>query len=208
MNEHTRIRCELFIENRKRIKSIFRWDGGTIHLACAGIYIAKDKRVEEDTLQSCKDILKQKVGMFAPFRSTISSPVASMLAVSGSPERTLDNGLVVYKLLKKTFWSSIYLPLAAMIIAQMVDQNEYVRIASRTKNLYDRIKEYHPVLTSGEDSTFCALLALSDKSDDTLIHDAEACYQILKQSFFSSNAVQSLSHVLALCEGQTKENCA
>ena len=65
----------------------------------------------------------------------------------------------------------------------------------------------HPFLTSGEDSTFCALMALLDKPDEVLLGDAEECYKILKNNFFSSNAVQSLSHVLAMCDGEPKIKC-
>ena len=114
---------------------------------------------------------------------------------------------MVYGLLKKDFWGSVYLPMAAMIIAQMENHNEYEPIAVRTRILYERMKSEHPFLTSGEDSALCALMALSDKSDDNLIHDAEACYRILKPYFFSGNAVQSLSHILALCDGQAEEKC-
>jgi hypothetical protein len=207
MNEQTRLHCELFIENKERIKSVFGWDSGLIHLACSLIYTAKDKRTDESTLQFCKELLKQRVGIFSNFRSTARSPIASMLAASGSPELTLDHGLEVYGLLKKDFWGSDYLPMAAMIIAQMENQNEYERIAVRTRILYERMKAEHPFLTSGEDSALCALMALSDKPDDNLIHDAETCYGILKPYFFSGNAVQSLSHILALCDGQTEEKC-
>lgn len=207
MNEQTRLRCELFIENKERIKSVFKWDGGLIHLACAGIYAEKDERVDESTLQFCKDLLSQKVGVFSNFRNTARSPIASMLAVSARPEQTLSHGLEVYELLKRDFWGSVYLPLAAMVIAQMVGQDEYGRVAARTRLLYERMKSAHPFLTSGEDSALCALMALSDQSDDHLIHDAEVCYHTLKPYFFSGNAVQSLSHVLALCEGQAEEKC-
>lgn len=70
------------------------------------------------------------------------------------------------------------------------------------------MKAEHPFLTASEDSTFCALMALSEKSDDALIADTEACYRQLKPHFFSSNAVQSLSHVLALCDGIPEEKCS
>ncbi len=207
MNEHTRLHCELFIENKERIKSVFSWDSGLIHLACSLIYTARDKKVDESTLEFCKELLKQKVGVFSNFRSTARSPVASLLAVSGSPERTLDHGLEVYGLLKKDFWGSAYLPMAAMIIAQMGNQNEYERIADRTRILYERMKSEHPFLTSGEDSALCALMARSDKTDDQLIQAAETCYRTLKPHFFSGNAVQTLSHILALSDGSAEEKC-
>lgn len=158
-------------------------------------------------LQGCKELLNQRVGFFSNFKSTARSPIASMLAISESPNRTLDNGLLVYQLLKKEFWSSTYLPLTAMVIAQMADSDQYEAIATRTSRIYNRIKAKHPFLTSGEDSANCALLALSEKTDDELIYEMEFCYQQLKPNFFSSNAVQSLSHVLALGQGTPETKC-
>ena len=207
MKEQTRRNCEQLIENRNRIKSVFSWDSGLLHLACAGIFSAKDKTVDNLILEDCKNLLKQKVGVFSNFRSTARSPIAAMLATSSNPKQMLENGLLVYQLLKKDFWTSTYLPLAAMIIAQMAEPSRYEGIASRTRIIYNRMKNEHPFLTSGEDSALCALLALSEKEDDILIEDAEQCYQYLKPNFFSSNAVQSLSHVLALCDGPVDMKC-
>lgn len=207
MNESTLNNCQLLITNRERVKSVFSWDGGLIHLCCAGIYTAKGLAVDEEILEDCKNMIKSKVGMFSNFRSTARSPIAAMIATSKNPEQTLENGLLVYDLLKKEFWSSTYLPLAAMIIAQIADTYQFEQIASRTRVIYDRMKAEHPFLTSGEDSAFCALMALSEKSDEALIADMEDCYKELKPSFFSSNAVQSLSHVLALCEGSPTMKC-
>ena len=207
MNDQMLKNCTLLLDSRDRIKTVFGWDSGLIHLACAGIYVSKEKEVNVSVLQECKELLKQKVGLFSNFRSTASSPITSMIAVSENPERTLNNGLLVYQLLKKEFWSSTYLPLTAMVIAQMVEPHQFEAIAARTRRIYDLIKAEHPFLTSGEDSANCALLALSEKSDKELIYEIESCYQQLKPNFFSSNAVQSLSHVLALGQGTAEEKC-
>lgn len=207
MNEVTLSNCKQLIDNRDRIKSVFSWDNSLIHLCCAGIYSAKGLTVDETVLQASRDLIKKKVGVFSNFRSTARSPIAAMISTSENPEQTLERGLTVYDLLKKEFWSSTYLPLAAMIIAQVAEPYQYEQIANRTRVLYNRIKAEHPFLTSGEDSAFCALMALSEKSDESLIMDMERCYEELKPNFFSSNAVQSLSHVLALCDGTVSEKC-
>jgi len=207
MKEQTRISCEQLIENRDRIKSVFSWEGGLINLACAGIFTSKDMMVNEAVLEDCKNLLKQKVSFFSNFRGTAKSPIAALLATSGNPSQILENGLLVYELLKKDFWTSSYLPLAAMIIAQMSQPSQYEKIASRTRSIYDLMKKEHPFLTSSEDSAFCGLMALSHKDDDAMIEDAEQCYSNLKPNFFSSNAVQSLSHVLALCDGDSYTKC-
>ncbi|MGC4018129.1 MAG: DUF4003 domain-containing protein [Muricomes sp.] len=200
-------RCEQLIDNRDRIKSVFPWDGGLIHLCCAGIYSQKGKTVNEEELRSCKTLLKESVSVFSNFRSTARSPIASMLAVSDDPRQTLENGLKVYELLKKGFWSSSYLPLTAMVIARLAEPSQYSQIAERTREIYNRVKAEHPFLTSGEDSALCALMALSEKTDDELIEDMEYCYEILKGNFFSSNSLQSLSHVLALYDSSAEMKC-
>ncbi|MDO5519934.1 MAG: DUF4003 family protein [bacterium] len=208
MNDETLLHLQNLLRNRECIKNVFAWDGGAIHLACASIFTAKGQIAEEETLKKCRDLLKQKVGAFSEFRSTARTPIATMMAASDDPEQMLEKGLAVYQLLKKNFWSSTYLPLAAMSIAEMAEPEDYERISLRTRKLYDAMKAEHPWLTSGEDSAFCALMAVSEKSDDVLMRDVEDCYKILKGKFFSSNAVQSLSHVLALCDGSAERKCS
>ncbi len=207
MRETIQRGCEQLIRCRDQVKQVFPWDGGLIHLSCAGIYVMKGKSVDEGVLEQSKRLLKEKVGVFSNFRGTARSPIAAMLAVSGNPERTLDNGITVYELLKKEFWSSAYLPLAAMTIAQLVEPFDYERVAGRTRRIYERMKAEHPFLTNSEDSALCAMSALSERSEDALIGDMESCYRLLKPEFFSGNAVQSLAHVLSLCEGTPEEKC-
>lgn len=199
--------CKMLVDNRDRIKDVFPWESGLICLASAGIYTMRDKLADEQILRESKELMKQKVSIFSNFRGTVRVPAVVMLAVSDHPSDTLDKGLAIYKRLKKDFWSSPYLPLAAMMIAQMTETGEYENLAARTKTLYSRMKAEHPFLTSGEDSPFCAMLAFSNKSDDELIQDMENCFHILKLQFFSGNAVQSLTHVLALFEEEPEIKC-
>ena len=63
-------------------------------------------------------------------------------------------------------------------------------------------------MTSAEDSSFCVLLALSEKSVEDLVTEAEACYRFLTEhTRYPKNSVQSLSHVLALYDGAAEEKC-
>lgn len=207
MNTDIKTRCEQLIENRDRAKTVFSWDGGLVHLACAGIYSAKGKTIDPDQLRACQTMLKQNVGVFSNFRGVAKAPVTAMIASSANPKLLLERGLDVYTLLKQHFWDSSYLPLAAMIIAQTAKPYRYEEIAVRTRKIYDEMKRKHPILTSSEDSAFCALLALADQPEEKLLDEIECCYQRLTKTFSSSNAVQSLSHALALCEGNAEEKC-
>ena len=207
MNERTLARCKNLIKNKETMKSAFAWEDGLTHLACAGIFINKEQTANEEMLLQCKDILKRNTGIFSNFKSTAKPMIVAMLAANENPQLLMERGLKVYDLLKEEFMSSVYLPIAAMIIAQYADEARYAELAQRTRRIYKQMRADHPFLTSGEDSTFCALMALLDKPDEVLLGDAEECYKILKNDFFSSNAVQSLSHVLAMCDGEPKIKC-
>lgn len=207
MNERTLARCKNLIKNKETMKSAFAWEDGLTHLACAGIFINKEQTANEEMLLQCKDILKRNTGIFSNFKSTAKPMIVAMLAANENPQLLMERGLKVYDLLKEEFMSSVYLPIAAMIIAQYADEARYAELAQRTRRIYKQMRAEHPFLTSGEDSTFCALMALLDKPDEVLLGDAEECYKTLKSNFFSSNAVQSLSHVLAMCDGEPKIKC-
>lgn len=207
MNERTLARCKNLIKNKETMKSAFAWEDGLTHLACAGIFINKEQTANEEVLLQCKDILKRNTGIFSNFKSTAKPMIVAMLASNENPQLLMERGLKVYDLLKEEFMSSVYLPIAAMIIAQYADEARYAELAQRTRRIYKQMRADHPFLTSGEDSTFCALMALLDKPDEVLLGDAEECYKILKNNFFSSNAVQSLSHVLAMCDGEPEIKC-
>lgn len=207
MNERTLARCKNLIKNKETMKSAFAWEDVLTHLACAGIFINKEQTANEEMLLQCKDILKRNTGIFSNFKSTAKPMIVAMLAANENPQLLMERGLKVYDLLKEEFMSSVYLPIAAMIIAQYADEARYAELAQRTRRIYKQMRADHPFLTSGEDSTFCALMALLDKPDEVLLGDAEECYKILKNNFFSSNAVQSLSHVLAMCDGEPENKC-
>ena len=199
--------CTDFIEDRDIIRSVSFWENSTLYPVCAAVFAGSGTRADADRLKRCRDLLKEKTGLFSNFRSTVHPVMLCMMATDDDPEQRLDRSLQVYDALKEHFWTSTYLPVASMMAASSVPPEQYAELAARTRRLYERMKQDHPFLTSSEDSVFAAMLALSDKSDDSLLEEAERCYQLLKPKFFSGNAVQSLSHVLALADGRAEEKC-
>lgn len=200
--------CENFIDNRDRIKGAFGWESAYIYPVCAAVFTDRRQRADAERMKYCRDILKENTGLFSNFRGTVKLVMISMMAADGSPEEKLRKSLQIYDSLREHFFSSQYLPVASMAIAEVAPESRYGEIAGRTRHIYDLMKSEHPFLTSGEDSVFAALLALSDLTDEQVVQETEDCYRILKPEFFSGNAVQSLSHVLALGEGSAEEKCS
>lgn len=207
MRESLSALCKEFIENRDIVKSVFSWDNSYVYPVCAAVFMDKRKKADAETLEKSKAILKKHTGVFSNFRNTVRPAMVSMMAVEEDPEKKLQKALQIYEELKEYFWGSEYLPVAAMMLADMVEPENYKEVAARTRHIYMLMKDEHPFLTSSEDSVLAALLALTKKSDEEIVAETESCYQNLKNEFFSGNAVQSLSHVLALCDGAAEVKC-
>lgn len=208
MRDEVRRRCELLIQNRDTVQEAFKWGNGLLSLSAAYMITSKDKRTDVEKLKQCKDLIKEKTSMFSNFKGNANCAITAMLAVNGSAETLLEDGLRVHEMLKAKLRDSAYLPMAAMSIARLATKEKYEELADKTKEIYDRIKTEHPFLTSAEDSSFCALLALSEKSVEELVIEAETCYRFLtEQTRYPKNSVQSLSHVLALYDGTAEEKC-
>lgn len=207
MREELKAVCTEFIKDKDIAKEAFAWDSSYLQPICAGILADKEKTVTAQDLKQYKQMIKDKTGVFSDFRGYGMTPMACMLAVSKDAERLLNNALAVYDVLKRDYWSTHYLPLVAMIVAQMAEPSEYNRIVDKAGDIYKLMKEEHPFLTSGEDGPFAAMLAFTDRSAKAMNEEVEKCYQLLKPKFFSGNAVQSLSHVLALGEGSAESKC-
>jgi len=207
MRQELQERCKLFIENRDIIKSAFGWENTYIYPLCAGLFSSKGVKADANTMRNCRDLLKQKTGLFSNFRGISKMATITMLSLSVAPKEQMERMLTVYSELKEVFRRSEYLTVAAATIADLAEPSEYAKIAQRTRLIYNRMKVAHPFLTSSEDSAFAALLALSGLNGDDLELEMERCYTILKPNFFSGNAVQSLSHVLALGEGSAEQKC-
>ena len=207
MREELRKRCELFVENRDIIKSAFAWESAYVYPMCSGILTARGVRADTQRLMECRDILKANTGVFSNFRGVSRLAVIAMLSLNADAGLMMAQMLELYGKLKEFFWGSEYLTVAAATIAEMAEPSGYDEIINKTSSIYNRMKTAHPFLTSGEDSAFAALLAMSELDDSCIEREMEQCYSILKPYFFSGNSVQSLSHILALGEGSAEQKC-
>ena len=200
MNEELKGRCEQFIWNRDTVKLAIPWENAYFYPICASIFTDKNINADAEKLRECRKLLKSRVSVFSNFRGISELVIVSKLATVEDPERRLDEAVRVYRELKDHFFSSEYLPIAAMIISEAVESCKYEEICARTRRIYDLMKREHPFLTSSEDSIFATMLALTPRGDEEIVSEVETCYGILKESFLDKNAVQSLSHVLALSD--------
>ncbi len=204
MKQSLDILCKNFIENRDIIKETFKWESSYMLPVCASIFTDKEICAEKEKLVKCNQILKENTGFFSNFKGHSKLATVSILATSNNPEEKLKKTLEIYNVLRKDFNSSEYLVLGAIILADLVGEQNYFDISAKAKEIYKIMKSHHPFLTSSEDSVLCIFLSLSNKTNEEISVETEKCYALIKQHFFSSNAVQSLSHALTLCDGSAE----
>ena len=202
MEQKLQANCEQFILNRDLVKKTRKMCDIYLPPVCAHLFCTQGKTVDEERLKACLELIKQKTGVFSNFRGTMEMAFACILALAEEPEAALENALSAYDLLKKEFMASPYLPLAAFLLKDETDMAGYI---ARGREIYQTMRKEHPFLTSTEDSVFAVMMAFSDKDNQNLIEEMEACYTLLKKDFRYGNSVQTVSHVLAISEGTPAE---
>ena len=206
MREELQKRCDIFLKNREMVAEIFAWNNAHLHPVCAGILLDKEG-ITKESIEKCKKMIQKNTNIFSELRGNAFPPIACHMACSENPEKLLEQMLKVYKMLRNGGVPSGYLPLVALVIVTFGDECDYSKLIERTSDIFERMQVEHPLLTSGEDSPFAAMLALDIKEPQVVIQEVERCYGFLKGNFWSKNAVQSLSHVLAMGEGDSLEKC-
>ena len=199
--------CNNFISNRDAVKSIFKWENERLVAASAISLLNRGILADAAKLEACKKLLKENTGIFSNFRGNVEVPMVAQLAMAENPADKMKKTLKIYETLKQEFRGSEYLVLAAAVMADMVSDEQVVKMTEKARNIYDKMKKDHPFLTSGEDSVYAVLMAVSEKSDEALMEEMEVCYKKLKESFSASNEVQALAHVLSIAEGGAVEKC-
>lgn len=201
-------RCNLFIENRDAIKFGMRWSNSYLYPICSSILTQHFEKIDIENMKRCNRLIKKRTGVFSYFRAIPQMIIATLLSLDKDPDQLLQRALYTYDLLKEQFHRSEYLPVCAMMLTNFIPNNsEMIAVIKKAKEIYDGIKSLHPMITRTEDATMIALLALSDLSVNQIIQEVERCYQILRPSFSSANAVQAISLVLALSLEPTKAKC-
>lgn len=209
MTTELKEKCDLLVQNKRLLQAAFKWEAGLMSLTAAALYTDSGRPADVELLKRCEAIIKEKTSIFSEFRGNAKMPLLCKMALSGEPEATFAKVEKLYGLLKKSKWlGDEYRIMAAITLCDHAKESEYEAAVDRTNEIYDRMKQEHRWLTSNEDIPFAAMLAVSGLDVDRLIREAERNYRLLKETFHNSNAVQSLSHILALDEHAAEEKCA
>lgn len=208
MNSSFQDYCERFVNNRNVLAKAFAFNRDIMNMTSSLILTENGLEVDPDDIKRCEKIIQKETSILSDFRGNVRIPLASKMLASGDPEGYFKRVSDVYKLLKDKKWSgNEYKVLAAMILADHVEECDYARYVDLTIEIFSRMNKEHRILTGSEDLPFAAIMATSDVGTDKLISDMEACYAILVKKFHDNNAVQSLCQVLSMSDRTPEDKC-
>ncbi len=198
MEEWLDRRCADFAENYDRLYRKFRFEYQLLHAVTAYAYAQQGRRLDPEDVLSCRELLRRKTSPFSGFRSAVQLMYAGALSLEADPAAAFDKTLHAYEALQAQFMTTAYLPLAAFAMARAGMETAFESTAARAREIYDAMRQAHPILTGREDLPFAVLFACRGMSADVASAAAESAFSALRNRFGRSNAVQTVSHMLAL----------
>lgn len=208
MNELIQRKSERLVEVKAILKQAFPWSDGLLSISTGLLFLDEEKIPSVESLKEIEKILKSKTSAFSEFRGNIKLNLICKMILSGEPDKYFDEVSNIYHMLNTSkLFGSEYKVIAAMSIYDHKDDTDVKEIVAKTQEIYAKMKEKHPILTSEEDIPFAAMLAATDMASDTLIEEMEKDYQALKKKFGDSNALQSLTHVMSCSEMNSESRC-
>lgn len=198
MNTELKLKCDLFSDNYSKAKQAFKWEYSYLHYLLALMYAQKGLELDVERIKQCRELIKKDQGVFSNFRGVATLIFSCMLSLRDNAEESFESVLLAYDELKKQFMPSGYLCIAAFSMEQNIDRAHFESCALRAREVYDKMKADHFLLTSAEDIPFCVMFALTSASAELSAELMQRGFARLRERFFASNALQSVSHCLAL----------
>ncbi|MDO5445714.1 MAG: DUF4003 family protein [Eubacteriales bacterium] len=210
MNPILRNQCELLVENRKTVSSVFWSDFNILRITCASLYAGKNRRADADTMRECRRIVRKKKNFVSDFRGNINSMIVARMSMSASPEKYFDDLLEINGMFKRNkLIGSEYRILSAMIINDTVGPAKAKEHIDRLYEIYDGMSKRHAFLTSPSDLPMAAVISCCDLDADKVLEEMEQCFSVVKTKFrLRRGAVQSCSHVLSLNPADASSKCS
>ena len=205
MEEKITALCQNFIDNRDVIKKVFSLESTYIYPIASNALTSHGVKAYEAKRKEGKKIISKNAGVLSYLKGNVSAPFAANLSMKEDPKAAFDKVARFYALSKKQFDRSEFSALLAIMLSDIVKEENVESVVARGKEIYNLMKEKHPFLTNDKDSVLAGLLALSEKNNTELIDDMEKCYELLRIKFSNKSSIQTVSHILSLTNGSARE---
>ena len=206
MKKELKRKVDLFLQNKKKIKSIFKYESEANCLLSSYLYTDLDKEVDTKKLMEAHEIIVDRTNIFSDYRF-VSMILACKMAMTKSPSKYFDR-VDEYKgiLKKKKKFDNLVNIFTSLILSDCEENINADKYIEKEIKIFNLMNDKHPFLTDDEDAPFAMLLALSNKKEKRIDTEVEECYQILRRNIkHAKNACQSMACVLTISDKPVKE---
>ena len=200
MRESLQERCEAQIRNETVLRKAAKLEFESVVKLGAMMHVNAGREVDVNRIKECKQILKEKAGVFSNFRGTLEYIVRVKMALADDPRAYIDDVMGVYDQLKAgRKLPGEMLAMAATTIVENCPAQQRGEVVEKTREAYARLKELHRFLTDDSDMSLIALMIMAGKDVEQAVDEAEGLFRAMKDSYrISSDVAQSAAMVLAL----------
>jgi len=206
MKKELKRKVDLFLQNKKEIKSAFKFESEANCLLGSYLYTDLDKELDIQKLKDAHKIVIDKTNFFSDYRF-VSIILASKMAMTRNPLKYYNRVNEYREILKKKKkfdnLVNIFTSLILCDCEESINADKYI---DKEIKIFNLMNDKHPFLTDDEDAPFAMLLALSDKKENRIDKEVEECYKILSKNIkHAKNACQSMACVLSILDTPVKE---
>lgn len=207
MQDNMRKKCELFNENNQVVLKKFWYEFPMLNLLSSFILTDKELKADGGELKANKKMIRKNFGLFSNVRGNLMLPIAATMNTTADKNKYLEDLKKSYTAIKAgRIIKTEFDVLSAMSLAERADELNLEEVAAKSKAIYKKMGENHPLLTSFSDHATATVFAMDKRDPDKLLDDMEACYQILKPGFaFRGDEIQAMSALLALIDKPVEE---
>lgn len=183
---------EQFTNNLTACGSVFKSNYGCEKVVAALIHLSKGTDVNLNKLNNCKNIIKESLKFYHPFRGLDSPIITSYMATADNQDEYLHSALKALDSLKSHF--PMYNLVATTAIAmESIPQESIVTKFNALKGVSQYFGNKYPLLQKSDKLPAMLLLTMTDNANVSIKH-VETLHSLLKQHY----RFHAMSYALAL----------
>lgn len=192
--------CNRVINNYKKAKEDFRYDGEYINHFASLVYSNRKEDITTKRIKEIRLFIKNNTSRMSYFRGDILYILSFLIGSEENWEKVVEEIISVYEeMIEKGFKESHYLVLTSYAIVRYSNGKDIDNIINKTQYIYENMKQKYDNVTNEGDHLQCALLALNEIDTSELYQKMNGIFELISDfDMFSKNSVQGLAMAILL----------
>lgn len=203
-------KCDLFTQNRQVMQNGFTWDYPAVQGLSAVLCTVSGKHVDINQIRACRKVLRESLVEFGEVDGPALISAATMLALSGEPEKVLKKMLRLYQMfVDQGFHPSIYVMLTVLNIVKYTDEDQFEELVVQAVAAYEKVRTNAWFASVDITETYKEIFAIAfaEADTDAYIDKTKQCYERLNVFLPSWESVVMVTDGLLMNSSQAEKKC-